>query len=56
MFRALSESSRLRILTLLAGRQMSAGALAERMRIPEAAVVDHMKPPFGMRTHHEQQG
>ncbi len=49
LFRALSDTSRIRIISVLADREMNVGALAEAAGLSESAVSHHMRGLRQMR-------
>ena len=49
LFRALSDTSRVRLIAALAGSEMNVGALAEAVGISESAVSHHMRGLRQMR-------
>ena len=49
LFRAFSDTSRVRILSALMGREMNVGALAEAVGISESAVSHHLRGLRQMR-------
>jgi ArsR family transcriptional regulator len=49
LFRAFSDTSRVRLISLLAEREMNVGALAEAVGVSEAAVSHHLRGLRQMR-------
>jgi len=49
LFRAFSDTSRLRLISLLADREMNVGALAEAVGVSESAVSHHLRGLRQMR-------